>query len=614
MNKIININLSGRLIPIDEIAYEQLRKYIDWLKQFFGKEEGGDEIVHDMEDRIGELFQNNIKRGASCITEKEVNEMIAIMGSPEQIVEETREDAMPKNGAQQIDEEYQQSQRQTRLCRSSSEKVVGGVCGGIAAHYNVDPAWIRIAFALSFLMWGSGIFVYILLWILLPEAKTDTVSLKRRLYRDPEHKVAGGVCSGIAAYFNVDPIIPRLIFALPLLGIVFFGIVNDNVFFFPAFLGGLPTLTMLYIILWIALPLPMTMTEKMEMRGTKVDVQNISKALKSNDNNPNGAPRRTGFGEVIAVVAKVIIFIILGTALLTLASVIIGILAALSGLAISSAFTYPLLSLVTESATQQNLIWICLLLIIIIPFIAIVRLLIRLIKGRKSNTSKWLNITMITVFIASVFCLFWIGGNIANEFSVRYKHKEPLAIVQPTSDTLVVRNIEINKDDEDIEYDYLGDEDDGLLIGDGGHLGIPNINFDMERSPDSLFHVMVQKSSHGKTTADAKALAEKIEVNFSQEQNILYIPRYFMIGGGKPFRGQKLKFVVQIPTGKYCKPEIWCNNTQYSYGFNRGRLHFKYRNVMQHSDGQYYKMTNDGIEGNKSTTQQDNNENEEEDY
>lgn len=604
MNKIININLAGRLIPIDEVAYEQLRKYIDWLKQFFGREEGGNEIVHDMEDRIGELFQNNIKRGASCITEKEVSEMIAVMGSPEQIVEEAGEEEKGQASFRQDEKNQQQATHQNRLSRSGKEKVIGGVCGGIAAHFNIDPAWVRIAFAISFLIWGAGILVYLLLWILLPESNREQVVLKRRLYRDPEHKVAGGVCGGIAAYFNIDPIIPRLIFALPLLGIVFFGVVNDDVFFFPAFLGGLPTLVILYIVLWASLPKPMTMTEKLEMRGTKVDVQNLSYALKTNESNIV-VPRKSGIGEVIAVAAKAVIFIILGFVLLVMATVIIGILAALSGLAISSAFTYPLLSLATESATQQNLLWICLLLVIVIPFVAIIRLLARMITGRKKAANKWLNIGMVLVFSASVFCLFWIGGSIANDFSLRYKRTETLPITQPLSDTIVIKNIVTNKDGEEVEYDYLGDEDEGILLGTDGSFGIPNVSFNMVKSPDSLFHLTVQKSAYGKDQQRAKDFAEKIEVNFNQEQNTIYIPRYFMITNGKPFRGQQLKFELQIPKGKYCLPELWNYNTQRSFGYNHGRFYSTYKIEKNWEQGRHYKMTDDGLDEDDDTIEVD---------
>lgn len=107
MNKIININLAGRLIPINEPAYESLSSYIEVLTQYFSKEEGGDEIVHDREDRIGELFQEKIKKGLVSISVKEVEEIKEIMGSPEQIVDEAgSEESIEEKSEIQEDKKY----------------------------------------------------------------------------------------------------------------------------------------------------------------------------------------------------------------------------------------------------------------------------------------------------------------------------------------------------------------------------------------------------------------------------------------------------------------------------------------------------------------------------
>src|SRR6218665_868944 len=101
MNKIININLAGRLIPIDEAAYDQLRDYLNRLKVFFSREQGGDEIVRDMEDRMGELFQDKLKKGSPCIMADDIQDMIKIMGSPEQIESEAGEEEAPQSNRQE---------------------------------------------------------------------------------------------------------------------------------------------------------------------------------------------------------------------------------------------------------------------------------------------------------------------------------------------------------------------------------------------------------------------------------------------------------------------------------------------------------------------------------
>src|SRR5215813_9704523 len=83
MKKIININLSGRVIPIEDLAYERLQAYIESLRRYFAKEEGRDEIINDIESRIAELMSEKIRKGAACVTDADVDEIMASMGRPE---------------------------------------------------------------------------------------------------------------------------------------------------------------------------------------------------------------------------------------------------------------------------------------------------------------------------------------------------------------------------------------------------------------------------------------------------------------------------------------------------------------------------------------------------
>src|ERR1043165_6993205 len=83
MKKIININLSGRVIPIEDSAYEKLQAYIESLRRYFIHEEGRDEIINDIESRIAELMNEKIRKGANSVTDADVDEIIASMGRPE---------------------------------------------------------------------------------------------------------------------------------------------------------------------------------------------------------------------------------------------------------------------------------------------------------------------------------------------------------------------------------------------------------------------------------------------------------------------------------------------------------------------------------------------------
>ena len=83
MKKIININLSGRVIPIEDAAYDSLQRYIESLRRYFAKEEGRDEIINDIESRVAELMNDKIRKGAACVTESDINEIINAMGRVE---------------------------------------------------------------------------------------------------------------------------------------------------------------------------------------------------------------------------------------------------------------------------------------------------------------------------------------------------------------------------------------------------------------------------------------------------------------------------------------------------------------------------------------------------
>ena len=176
MKKTFNINLGGIVFHIDEDAYELLDKYLSNLRIHFNKEEGAEEIVHDMELRISELFSERLDEKKQVITLKDVEEIIAQMGKPEEFSEGTTQEA---------DEYIKEEKGPKRLFRDPDNKVLGGVCSGIAAYLGWDVTAIRIIFiALAFLFILNGVnfvvIAYIVAWIVVPEATTVTEKLSMK--------------------------------------------------------------------------------------------------------------------------------------------------------------------------------------------------------------------------------------------------------------------------------------------------------------------------------------------------------------------------------------------------------------------------------------------------
>ncbi len=184
MKKNITINLCGRLFQIDEDAYEVLQKYIESLRSYFGRQEGGDEIADDIEARIAELFDELRQQGVEAITIDHVKDIITRIGKPEQLAGGGDDDNPNNNvnsghkydsfhsAAEGIREEVRSRTAGKKLYRNPKDKMLAGVLSGLAAYTNTDPAVWRLATVLLFLFYGFGLLVYIVLAIILPEART----------------------------------------------------------------------------------------------------------------------------------------------------------------------------------------------------------------------------------------------------------------------------------------------------------------------------------------------------------------------------------------------------------------------------------------------------------
>lgn len=172
MKKTFTINLGGTVYHIDEDAYELLDNYLSNLRIHFSKEEGAEEIVHDMELRISELFSERLHDGKQVITIKDVEEIIARMGKPEDLSDECEKDTIAPSS---------EGKAPKRLFRDGENKVIGGVCSGIAAYMDWDITIVRLLFLIfGFFMNGAFIIAYLVMWFVVPMATTATEKLSMK--------------------------------------------------------------------------------------------------------------------------------------------------------------------------------------------------------------------------------------------------------------------------------------------------------------------------------------------------------------------------------------------------------------------------------------------------
>ena len=585
MKKIININLSGRVVPIEDSAYEKLQEYIESLRRYFAKEEGRDEIINDIESRIAELMSEKVRKGADSITDADVNEIANSMGRPEdfegeEIKEQSYASSASTAGSSQQSTQSQAPPKTKRgLYRDTSDKFIGGVCSGIAAYLNVDPAIVRILFAIiTFGGFGLGFMAYIILWIVLPAKDVEGYAGKR-LFRNPEGRMIGGVCSGLGAYFNKSAVGIRLIFLAPILLNILINMLNGfggrgNFIFFPNIVFGSLTSTFViaYIILWIVLPEARSSYEKMEMRGEKVDVntikQNVQDRAKEMGEDIKSAaqnfsakakefsetrgktfaaevkqvsrPIGNGIGHAIAVLFKVFFLFIAG-------AIAFGLFVALMAIIFGGVAWWPVNDYLWTNNSQPLFAWGTLILFLGIPLIGFIVWLIRRIIGVRSKSSYlgWI--------FGGLWALGWISVIMLVSTIVRetryFEDADPITIpiAQPANKMTVLVSQPV------LEFTnkawWVDTDSEGWNINEDS-LKLSLVDFTIEKSADADYHVILVKKSMGRSLADAKTRAGQIQYSISSADSTLDIGNGFAISKNSKYRGQMIELKIQVPVGK----------------------------------------------------------------
>ena len=182
MKKTLTVNLGGTVYHIDDDAYRLLDDYLANLKHFFRKQEGAEEIVNDIEIRIAELFAEKVSAGKQVITIADVEEIIARVGKPEDFgVSDDESEPHKKEQTASSGQGYTRTTTARRLFRDPDNKLLGGVASGLAAYFDWDITLVRILMiVLLFVPYCPMIILYIIGWIIIPEARTAAEKLSMR--------------------------------------------------------------------------------------------------------------------------------------------------------------------------------------------------------------------------------------------------------------------------------------------------------------------------------------------------------------------------------------------------------------------------------------------------
>jgi phage shock protein PspC (stress-responsive transcriptional regulator) len=575
MKQVININFQGRIVPIEVTAYDLLKQYIDSLQKHFANEDGKEEIVNDIESRIGELFQERLKK-STCIIDDDVNAVIKSIGRPQDFDDATETtEASSTNTKQEENTNTAQAAApgaRKRLYRDENNKFLGGVCSGIANYFDIDIAIVRILFVIAILSFGIGIIPYIVLWIAVPSSATTTIgSRRKKLYRDKEDAYIGGVASGIAQYFGIENWIPRLIFLLPVLTSVFSR--NNNWFnnnpFRVDFNDILPSFTLIYVILWIILPEATTTSEKLEMKGEKVDLNSISSSVKEEmqsvgqkmqkfgssaaavaaekANNIASDTTRfvksggsSGLASVIRTLVKAFVFFILGT-------IGVGLLIGLFVAAVGSFKLLPAKDFLLNAGWQNALGWGTLLFFILTPIVAAITFIIRRITKSRAG-SKGLTIGFIALWILGWVCVSFLGASLDKDFAEKSNlPEENVYMANPNTKAL---DVVTNNPAYRIRRNRWNDNDFFLFNARAENAEIKNVKVNILKATGDSFKISIIKMADGSTEAVANNTANLINYDMLQKDSSLVIPSGFNITKQTKFRNQRILIQVYVPVGK----------------------------------------------------------------
>lgn len=490
MNKTLTINISGIIFHVEEDAFERLSRYLSTIKSYFAASDGRDEIMADIEARIAELLREKVSEGKQVILMADVDHVIAIMGKPEDFAGEPQPE--PASAGTYTEPVYEGTRR-------------------------------------------------------------------RRIFRDPDDKILGGVCSGISAYFNMDPLWLRLIWGLLAIFSVGFFIV-------------------LYILLWIILPKAVTTAEKLEMRGEKVNINNIEKSIREEldhlkkkvtdfGNEAGSAARQSSLrlffsklGNFIAVVLKGIINIVgkflFGVLVFISIVLLIALLASVFGTTdvvhintdeISASYGLrEVLESFTLSSGQITLATIGIALMFGIPLVMILYVAIRRLAGVRSG-NRIVNSTAAGLWFIGIGISFYVVMLVAQDFKEGAVSTEKISVTQPKGETLFLK---VEGDDNWSYSRKKRSKSWRIYRKSEGSLELGFAELNILPSPNDSFAVVIHKAARGANKKEALARAKDITYSFMQKDSLIEFKNMYTLQEGGKWRAQHVDISVLVPKGK----------------------------------------------------------------
>jgi len=493
MNKTVNINLAGIFFHIDEDAYLKLQRYLEAIKRSFTDSQGRNEIIADIEARIAELFNERVEDEKQVIGTKEVDEVITIMGQPEDYMvdEEIFEDEPKKRST---------SSSSRKLYRDTENAYIGGVSAGLSHYFDIDPLWIRIAWVVLFFGFGTGILVYILLWILMPAAESTSEKLamsgKPVNITNIEEKVKEGFSN---VKESIDEVADRV----------------SNADYGKA--------------------------------GNKV--RNTSRSFFD------------ALGNVILFFFKIVAKFIGIILMIVGASTLIGLIVGLLSAGVADILHFPGVDFADAVNSTSLPIWLVSILVLFavgIPFFYIFILGLKILVNNLKSLGRVAHFTLLALWLASIVTLAIFAAKEVAEYSREGNFTETIELNVKANDTLKVKMVNNDlysrSDFRGNDFDIVFDENDQKNIYSS------NVRFILRSTSDSIATLRIEKNARGRSYQNARERASAIEYNHSLDNGELLLDNYFLTDFENKFRDQDVRITLYMPEGSIIYAE---ENTKY---------------------------------------------------
>lgn len=538
MNKTININLGGFFFHIDETAYQKLKRYLDSISRSLSDDpQGKNEIISDIEARISELLSERITDARQVVNENDIEEVIAIMGQPEDYAE-------AEEGYTNSNYSYQRrSSNSKKFFRDGDDKFLGGVCSGIGHYFNVDVIWIRIAFILLIAS-GFSPLAYIILWILLPEAKTTSEKLQME---------------GEAV--NIDNIEKKIREE--------FNNVSENV-----------------------RNVANQASDKIK-DGAQEITEKVNATIKGKKNNNGFQDFLDALGKIILAFFKVIgkfigvLLIFISAAVLISLVISIFSVGSIEFLNIESDFVH-LPAFFYDSTIPVWLLTTFICLLVGIPFLILFVLGLRILSSNVKQFSKITSLTLLGIWLISLLAIIFTGiefgstkaydGNKIENRTLDFQEKDTIKLKLVNDDNLYyLHNLRRNTSRQEVTVDGVE------------KIYSNNINLKITDTNSDQFSIKIRKHSEGRNITKANNNADDIEYNYTIEDDTLILDAYFLSKYKHIFKYEKVYITIYVPT----------NKTVYFDYSTRNFLHGNYDvDTMYDSDmaNHYFLMTEKGLD------------------